>query len=87
MARNAKIFGYSLAFHAIKKTADLLEKSAVFVGTPGGIRTHGLQSRSLTRYPAALRARIAFQGLESLSQPVFLVNFSREASVHLTAND
>jgi hypothetical protein len=25
--------------------------------------------------------------LESLSQPVFLVNFSREASVHLTAND
>ena len=24
-------------------------------GVPGGIRTHGLQSRSLTRYPASLR--------------------------------
>ena len=25
-------------------------------GAPGGIRTHGLQSRSLTLYPAELRA-------------------------------
>ena len=25
------------------------------VGAPGGIRTHGLQSRSLTLYPAELR--------------------------------
>ncbi len=29
---------------------------AVMVGTPGAVRTHGLQSRSLTLYPAELRA-------------------------------
>ena len=40
-----------LAGHAYKKTA-LRRFSA---GVPGGIRTHGLQSRSLTRYPASLR--------------------------------
>ena len=27
-------------------------------GTPGAIRTHGLQSRSLTLYPAELRAHV-----------------------------
>ncbi len=31
-------------------------KGCLFCGVPGGIRTHGLQSRSLTRYPASLRA-------------------------------
>ena len=30
---------------------------AGFGGTPGAVRTHGLQSRSLTLYPAELRAR------------------------------
>ena len=30
---------------------------AGFDGTPGAVRTHGLQSRSLTLYPAELRAR------------------------------
>ena len=31
-----------------------------FFGTPDGIRTHDLQSRSLTLYPAELRAHISF---------------------------
>ena len=30
---------------------------AVLLGTPGAIRTHDLQSRSLTLYPTELRAR------------------------------
>ena len=30
-------------------------------GTPGAIRTHDLQSRSLTLYPTELRAHIALQ--------------------------
>ena len=46
-----------LAGHAYKKTA-LRRFSA---GVPGGIRTHGLQSRSLTRYPASLRVHVQQQ--------------------------
>ena len=33
---------------------------SVVFGTPDAIRTHDLQSRSLTLYPAELRARIPF---------------------------
>ena len=36
--------------------ANFVSKLASKGGVPGGIRTHGLQSRSLTRYPASLRA-------------------------------
>ena len=30
-------------------------------GTPGAIRTHGLQSRSLSLYPSELRAHVALR--------------------------
>ncbi len=36
----------------------LVDKRWFFHGTPDGIRTHDLQSRSLTLYPAELRARL-----------------------------
>ena len=36
----------------------LVDKSSFFRGMPDGIRTHDLQSRSLTLYPAELRAHI-----------------------------
>ena len=41
------------------KKIDRPRMRSVDFGAPGGIRTHGLQSRSLTRYPAALRAPIS----------------------------
>ena len=41
-----------------KKVADFLSKSTTLFGTPDGIRTHDLQSRSLTLYPAELRAHM-----------------------------
>ena len=40
--------------HAKTRTA---QGFAGYDGTPGAVRTHGLQSRSLTLYPAELRAR------------------------------
>lgn len=33
-------------------------EKTVSIGTPGAIRTHGLQSRSLTLYPTELRAHV-----------------------------
>ena len=36
----------------------LVDKRGFFSGTPDGIRTHDLQSRSLTLYPAELRAHL-----------------------------
>ena len=44
---------------------------AGFDGTPGAVRTHGLQSRSLTLYPAELRAHIQFfiDGLDPIKRP------------------
>ena len=47
----------------------------VFVGTPGAIRTHGLQSRSLTLYPTELRAHDAVPDCEkSVAQNRMTVN-------------
>ena len=43
-----------------KKKELLVNKSSFFFGTPDAIRTHDLQSRSLTLYPAELQAHIAF---------------------------
>ncbi len=39
-----------------KKALNSFAESRLFLGTPGAIRTHGLQSRSLTLYPTELRA-------------------------------
>lgn len=50
--------GYFLNCYGYEKRAWLYQ--ALFYGALGGIRTHGLQSRSLTRYPAAPRAPIMF---------------------------
>ena len=46
------------AFWQRKKVVDFLSKSTTLFGTPDGIRTHDLQSRSLTLYPAELRAHL-----------------------------
>ena len=41
----------------MKKALKPLRFKAFPIGTPDAIRTHDLQSRSLTLYPAELRAR------------------------------
>ena len=41
-----------------KTSLVLVDKRGFFRGMPDGIRTHDLQSRSLTLYPAELRAHI-----------------------------
>ena len=42
------------------KTLDLIDKSSVFDGPPGGIRTPDLQNRNLLRYPTAPRTEIIY---------------------------
>ena len=61
----------------IPKTPETFTASRVFTGTPDAIRTHDLQSRSLTLYPAELRART---GNIVLGKPMFVKGF---ASVRL----
>ena len=41
-----------------KEKPQPLDLQELAVSTPGAIRTHGLQSRSLTLYPTELRARV-----------------------------
>ena len=50
------------------KTAILRGFQPIFFGPPEGIRTPGLQNRSLTHYPAVLRAEIIFSFSSALRQ-------------------
>ena len=47
-------FAHHFSHHS--KTPETFTASGAFCGTPDAIRTHDLQSRSLTLYPAELRA-------------------------------
>ena len=47
------------------KKAQNTDIMGFFHGMPDAIRTHGLQSRSLTLYPAELRVRVGHMGSAS----------------------
>lgn len=64
---SAKIVSIS-DFEILKKRRKLNNYS-VFLGAPDGIRTHGLQSRSLALYPAELRVQHGNYSIKQCSIP------------------
>ncbi len=54
----AKSGQYKVIKKAGVKMPESIDNTGFFNGTPDGIRTHDLQSRSLTLYPAELRAHL-----------------------------